>query len=333
MRIHFVVFFLSLILISILTGCGGMKNSVVSLQADYLGMKPPADTPVRFAPGIVASMHHEHSRLEFSKDGLELYWNIIPVDTNYRSRSGRPFRPDKSNIWFTRRTNTGWTDAAIFPLTLESGAGSPTFSPDGSIFYYQSNDPNADPDERPKPNLLYATKKVNGNWKEAYQVKEILPKEKNRGTMSFCFADNGNLYFDYGGPAADGNWWWNIRFSEFKDGKYKQPVVLDFGINDGDVDWCPWIAPDESYMIWSSHREENYGNGDLFISFKNDDGTWDIPVNMGESVNTNKQERFPSVSPDGKYLFFARHEPETYSDIFWVDASIIESLKESQMKN
>ena len=52
---------------------------------------------------------------------------------------------------------------------------------------------------------------------------------------------------------------------------------------------------------------------------------------MGPAVNTESQERFPSVSPDGKYIFFARHMPETYSDIFWTDAKIIKELKPSKL--
>jgi Tol biopolymer transport system component len=49
---------------------------------------------------------------------------------------------------------------------------------------------------------------------------------------------------------------------------------------------------------------------------------------MGNKINTEGQERFPSVSADGKYLFFARHKDDiTYSDFYWVDAKIIADLK------
>jgi tricorn protease-like protein len=71
---------------------------------------------------------------------------------------------------------------------------------------------------------------------------------------------------------------------------------------------------------------------------------------MGKSINTEVTEFCPSVSPDGKYLFFSSNrslfsnysrEPITYeekirilnsakngsNDIYWVDAKIIEELK------
>ena len=46
---------------------------------------------------------------------------------------------------------------------------------------------------------------------------------------------------------------------------------------------------------------------------------------MDEKVNTEKAERFPTVSPDGKYFFFMRHTPG--QDFFWVSAKIIDELK------
>ena len=46
---------------------------------------------------------------------------------------------------------------------------------------------------------------------------------------------------------------------------------------------------------------------------------------MGEKDTTGKAERFPRVSPDGKYLFFMRHTPG--QDFFWVFIKIIDELK------
>jgi hypothetical protein len=57
---------------------------------------------------------------------------------------------------------------------------------------------------------------------------------------------------------------------------------------------------------------------------------------MGELINTRTQERFPGLSPDGKYLFFTRGirwtPPDYDHDIFWVSAGIIEKLKAKAVK-
>lgn len=325
MKYHLMVSFTAITIL--LAGCNNQKESV-SFKPDYLGMTPPNNTPLRFAPDLVSTYHHEHSKMVFTNDGLEMFWAVIPVDTNQRSETGRPFLPGEQNIWHTYKSETGWTTPSILDITKTTSASSPAIANDGKTFYYDALDPNADPDERPRPSFLYGVTKSNGKWANPVIVNNILPNEKGMGSASFCFADNGNLYFDYGGPQENGEWWWSMHFSEFKDGRYQDPVKLEFGINEGEVDWCPWIAPDESYLIWSSHREGQLGNGDLYISFREIDGTWGEPTNMGEKINTPGQERFPSVTPDNKYLFFARHSDSiTYSDIYWVEAKIINNLK------
>jgi len=241
----------------------------------------------------------------------------------------RSFLPDQQNIWFTRRSSSGWSQPRVLPLTKDGSASSPALSTSGSTFYYKNLDPQADPKERPKPRILYGATKRNGEWSSPFVIEDILPKKKGMASTSFCFADNGNLYFDQGGPDETGAWRWNLYVSESRNGIYDEPRLLPNGINDSEVDWCPWVAPDESYLIWSSHREGEAGSGDLYVSFHQDDGSWGIPINLGETINSPGQERFPSVSPDGRYLFFSRHaDNETYSDFYWVDAGIMQTIRD-----
>ncbi len=311
------------------SGCGDRLD----LAVNYLGQTPPTDFPVRFAPDLVSTEHHEHSRIVFSPDGLELYWAVIPVDPDYLPGSGRPFLTDQQNIWYTRRSSSGWSKPRVLPLTEVGSAGSPALSTSGSTFYYKALDPQADPNERPRPRILWGATKRNGEWSNPVVVSDILPKKDGMASISFCFADNGNLYFDHGGPDETGAWRWDLYVSESRNGIYREPQLLPNGINDGEVDWCPWVAPDESYLIWSSNREGEAGSGDLYVSFHQDDGSWGIPINLGETINTPGQERFPSVSPDGRYLFFSRHaDNETYSDFYWVDAGIIQTIRDSVRK-
>ncbi|MBA3768590.1 MAG: PD40 domain-containing protein [Acidobacteria bacterium] len=62
----------------------------------------------------------------------------------------------------------------------------------------------------------------------------------------------------------------------------------------------------ESYIIFSSRRAGGLGNSDLFVSFRQKDGTLAEPVNLGASINTDQHEFCPIVTPDGKYLFSSR---------------------------
>jgi Tol biopolymer transport system component len=146
--------------------------------------------------------------------------------------------------------------------------------------------------------------------------------------MSLHFSNNGNMYFLghlEGVPNKCG-----IFRSKFRDGNFETPEPLPGSINSTTAqDWTPFIAPDENYLIFSSYRKGGYGEGDLYISFHDiNSDTWSEPVNMGKPINTQAQERFPFVSPDGKYLFFTRWIKENSHDIFWVSSDIINELKQ-----
>ena len=117
---------------------------------------------------------------------------------------------------------------------------------------------------------------------------------------------------------------------------YQKPAYMDDKFNAHQTDWTPYIAPDESYFIFCSFRAGGFGSGDLYISFKQKDGSWGKVINMGDKINTPANERFPNVTPDGKYLFFnstkkipgaAANAPGNGDgDVYWVDAKIIEEL-------
>jgi Tol biopolymer transport system component len=146
-------------------------------------------------------------------------------------------------------------------------------------------------------------------------------------------ADNGNLYFtsdriQYDDPTGNND----IFVSEFVDGNYTEPRGLGAFINTTYArDSFPFIASDESYLIFNrdSRRFDSKGNvacGDsrLMISFKDGSGEWLNAVDMGSHF---ADTRFPSVSPDGKYLFFTKFTEGGHEDFYWVDAKIIEELR------
>ena len=50
---------------------------------------------------------------------------------------------------------------------------------------------------------------------------------------------------------------------------------------------------------------------------------------MGKTINTEKDERYAGLTPDGKNLFFTRWvAPKFNYDIFWVSTKFIDKLRE-----
>ncbi|MCK5149269.1 SUMF1/EgtB/PvdO family nonheme iron enzyme, partial [bacterium] len=89
--------------------------------------------------------------------------------------------------------------------------------------------------------------------------------------------------------------------------------------------WNIYVSPMEDYVIFAAMHEGGFGDLDLYVSFKTQNNKWGTPINMGDKINTKTRERFPMVSPDGKYFFFMRHTPG--QDFFWISTDIFVDLK------
>jgi len=79
-------------------------------------------------------------------------------------------------------------------------------------------------------------------------------------------------------------------------------------------------------------NKKTYGpwyNAYLYISYRNPDGSWTAPKNMGDMINRG-EGRFPSFSPDGRYLFFTSYRTGQ-AGYYWVDAQIIDYLQEHDL--
>jgi hypothetical protein len=199
---------------------------------------------------------------------------------------------NKDNIWYER--------------IISSRVGSPFISPDGKIMHLGRH---------------YKERTPNG-WSE---IKELGAPFEDIRIMRMTSSAKGTYVFDEANPDGDGT----LRFSKLVEGKRKAPQPLPKEINTGRYNAHPFIAPDESYIIWDGQRDIEGRNADIFISFRQEDGSWGEAIKMGDTINTSESEGGARVTPDGKYLFFNRMvDRKTFNaEIFWVSAKIIEELR------
>ena len=150
-------------------------------------------------------------------------------------------------------------------------------------------------------------------------------------------AMNGNLYFtskEKEHKLEDEANYYSVNTNDTYNAIIRMNDTVNFS---GKWRAHPYIAPDESYIIFDAETTDIPENGDLFISFNNN-GTWSKARSLGPKINTEMSETTATVSPDGKYLFFNRgvekiaKDGSTYweSDIYWVDFN---QLKKEILKN
>jgi Tol biopolymer transport system component len=116
-----------------------------------------------------------------------------------------------------------------------------------------------------------------------------------------------------------------------------QEEKLGSMVNSSGMDISPCIAHDGSYLIFSSVRPGAFSIQDLYICFKKGDTGWTDPVNMeitGAGINIDGYNQVcPSLSPDGKFLFFGNHaQSGDTRDIYWVSTKVIEDIKKEVFK-
>ncbi len=155
------------------------------------------------------------------------------------------------------------------------------------------------------------------------------PVSSDGDEWEVAIAGNGTLYFSSSREGGLGDM--DMYRARRVDGGYPTAENLGPPINTSSGDDLPYIAPDESYLIFASDRPGGLGYRDLYISFQID-GAWTDAHNLGRPINSEYWDIYPSVSPDGRYLFFTRRESwqaTEDSDIYWVSAGFIDRLRET----
>ena len=144
-------------------------------------------------------------------------------------------------------------------------------------------------------------------------------------TMYISATMSGTIYATdiSGGPGTEG-----IAVMKKVDGKYAKLEKLGVPINGEAQRMYPFVAPDESYLIFCSRIPAKEFKTELLVSFRGSDGNWSKP----QPINLGMEAGAPYVSPDGKYLFFTAGE-RGKSDIYWVSAKVIEDLRPKDKKN
>lgn len=88
-------------------------------------------------------------------------------------------------------------------------------------------------------------------------------------------------------------------------GKWRTPKALNEPINSPATDLAPWLAPGDSILFFSSDRFGGFGGLDIYVSFRQPNGTWGPVYNMGEPINSAADERYTTMTRDKKTLLFS----------------------------
>ena len=265
----------------------------------YFGQTPPGSIPQVFAPGIVSLPNRNEAVITFSPDGTSVFFYIEKYP-----QPGNPY------TLFSTYSNNHWTTPDTIPFSVGRSTGEPFYAYNGNrVYMFASNAVN----HVGAVDLSYSEKQ-GANWSNPISLGN--PPNSESYQYHPCIVGDTSIYFSS-----------NIGYicrSQYSNGVYQARVILPLPINYvGTQTWGdPYVSADESYMIFKSIRPGGFGQHDLYIAYKKQDGTWTNPKNLGNIINTAADETAGDITADGLYMTYGSNK-----DLYWVSSGFVDSLR------
>ena len=271
-----------------LVALAALAASFAAAAAPYTA-KGPVPIATVFQPGVISTADDE-SHPTFTPDGTTLFF--LKNTPTFRHWT----------VVESHYANGRWGTPEVAPFSGQYNDADVFLAKDGSVFFISNRPVNG---QSRSDTDIWVMRRKGAGYAEPEHIDVVSsPKYEWFPTV----ADNGTLYFGSGRTEGSlgGTDLWRSRLV---DGKYQPPENLGPAINTSGNDTEAWIAPDESYMIFSTDgRKDTRGADDIYVSHRNGD-SWSEPRNLGDAVNSAGSEYGAKPSPDGKYLFFCSNRP------------------------
>lgn len=196
-----------------------------------------------------------------------------------------------------------WLPPSLVPFTGRYRDIEPFLQANGLRLYFSSNRPLSETSGEAKDyDIWYVERKtVQSPW--SLPMNLGAPVNSGRDEFYPSLAQNGNLYFTSERDDSKGKD--DIYVSEWKAGSYSTPRSLDTTVNTDGYEFNAFVAPDESFLLYTGYaRQDGLGSGDLYASFKNENGNWLPSVSLGEKVNSAQMDYCPFVDTKTGTLYF-----------------------------
>jgi Tol biopolymer transport system component len=225
-----------------------------------------------------------------------------------------------------------WTMPVVAPFSGEYSDIDPFLSPNGQRLYFSSIRPvdgvtNGDID-------LWMVERTAQGWSDPIH----LGPEVNSPTADELYPSvsaDGTLYFASGPFFPQPGAHFDIYRAERDGDGFAPRVALGAGVNtvpsasDPDLqsawEFNPEISVDGRTLVFTSLRPGGFGLGDLYASHLVN-GEWTAARNLGPAVNTASDEYHPTLSRNGRELYFVRRIPER-GDFYVLSTDALDALK------
>lgn len=230
----------------------------------------------------------------------------------------------KENIYISTHQNMVWEQPEeVEELCTDFNESLASFSKDGNTAYlfgyYHKSNTNGD--------IYYSVKSDRGYWSKPSLISEV--SSKYYDLQPFVYNDQVMVFTSNRHGNHDN---YDLFVSQKRGGAWTEPVNIGAVINTEYDEQSPFISPDGKYLYFASKGHSGYGGNDIFVSQRMGDGwtMWSKPVNLGPIINSVKDDRYYTTSPDGKYAFLTSNRPGGMGqeDIYYLDLGLLQRVKD-----
>lgn len=270
----------------------GMEDSVYSNLSKYLSL---TTNPNQAVLNNMALMSFGRGKYNQSSTYLETLLKLIP-----ELREKREIQLLIKKLTFAKKEIANERDLDIIPLPQAVNKFSlqylPSITIDNSTLIYTKRDA-IEGDE----DIVISYYKE-GSWTEAQSISLKINSPLNEGASTI--SADGKLMIFTSCDSRDSFGSCDLYLSRRTGDVWSKPRNLGKPVNSQYWESQPSLSADGKSIYFSSNRPGGKGGRDLWVSyFKNE--KWSKPENLGDGINTFKDETTPFIHPNGEALYFS----------------------------
>lgn len=182
----------------------------------------------------------------------------------------------------------------------------PLITPDESVLYFTSRRSGGigglkDGDGKYYEDVYVSQKAEDGSWGEPKNVGAPINTSTHDACVALSFDGNQMIIYRTAPDMVSGDLY--ICHTDYVG--WSEPQKLGTEINTPFIETSACFSTDTSVIYFSSNKPGGYGGKDLYRIKKLPNGRWSMPQNLGQTINTAKDEDAPFLHPDGTTLYFS----------------------------
>lgn len=235
----------------------------------------------------------------------------------------------REDIYLSYLNKNNWSSAFSLgaPLNTNLREGAPSLTADGQTMVLTICESYGDYG-RGRNGLgscdLFVSRFKQSVWSNPRNLGQVV-NSKYFDSQSSISSNGNQIYFSSSRPGGKGGS--DIYVTEIKEGKFSTPKNLGDVINTFGNEEGVFIHPDNQTLYFTSTGHPGLGLSDIFMSRRQEDGTWGKPINLGYPINTAQSEWGLTIDASAKYAYFSSDREGGFGEMDIYRFPIHEAIK------